>query len=248
MDTKKLELWEKITFKTEGYRKNNGFLNNDESIVTEYDGTITEVRLSTRKPPLTVGEYGFSVWNLKVARELNINVFELINEHSFETSYKQLKKIIKLNGLELDEYDKLVLVHTFIINQEYRKYDLSEEFTEMLYLDYYDDKTAIIALVMPFQDNDIDADHYLNKKLIPIRENFDPNDAIFISAREYYSLDDLIKKDDTEMNEYKLFAVASRCGFSRILESHLFLLDTDIALERMKKKKEFTEMIDDIKY
>jgi hypothetical protein len=46
----------------------------------------------------------------------------------------------------------------------------------------------------------------------------------------------LIKKEDKEMDDYKLFAVAVNSGFSRINDSHLFLFNPEKTIQRLLNK------------
>jgi hypothetical protein len=124
-----------------------------------------------------------------------------------------------------------------VLRADYRKQGITEEFTELLYRDYYSDGDAIIMLVLPFQNNPIDKEYYMQRKTVPVRQNLSIYQSpLQISAAEYYSLDTLIGKNDDELNEYKLFSVASKCGLSRIDDSHLFLFSPEKTIERMNKK------------
>jgi len=241
MERKDLNLWSNITFKTQSYRKNFDIINTNENFITEYDGIISEIRLEQHKPPRPVGEYGFSVWNIELGGKFNVNFNKLINEHAFEDTYDELVDIIKKKEININDYKKIVLVHTFIINKNYRKRGITEEFIEMLYRDFYCENVAIIMLVKPFQNNLIDADFYFNHKNITVKETLNINNDINISATEYYSLNELIQKTDTEINEYKLFNVVSKCGFNRINESHLFLFTPEKIEMRMLKKQQFSQ-------
>lgn len=243
MNDRDLKLWKNITFKTQGYRKNIGFVNINECIITEYNGTISEIRLNDNKPPLIIGEYGLSVWNIGVGRELDIDINELLISYAVEDTYIELVDVIKNKKIDINNYKKIVLIHTFVLHEEYRKSGITEEFIEMIYWDFYSEDVGIIALVKPFQNIKIDADYYLNKKIVPIRDNIDPNNTIYLTAKEYYSLNSLQNKSDIELNEYKLFDVASRCGFTRISESHLFILTPELVIERIKIKNKFINMI-----
>ena len=244
MKRKDWNLWNNITFKTQGYRKNFDIINTNENYITEYDGGIGEIRLQKRKPPRPVGEYGFSVWNIGLGNKFHVDFNKLIKEHAFEDTYKELFGVIKKKEIDMKDYKKIVLVHTFILNKDYRKRGITEEFIEMLYRDFYCDDVAIIMLVKPFQDNLIDADYYFNRKHVLVRETLNIKDAIGVPATEYYSLNELIEKEDTELNEYKLFAVADRCGFKRINESHLFLLSPEKITERLEEKQKFTQQLE----
>lgn len=231
-----LTLWSNITFKTQNYRKNYDIININENFITECDGTISELRIDERKPPRPIGEYGFSIWNIELGDKFNVNFNKLFKEHAYEDTYGELINLIKKNEININDYKKIVLIHTLVIHKDYRKHGITEEFTEMLYRDYYSDDIAIIILVKPFQDNQIDADFYLNHKRVLVRDTLKVNDAIGIPAVKYYSLNELMKNDDSEIIEYKLFTIANRCGFNRINDSHLFIYTPDKTIDRMKSK------------
>jgi len=234
-------LWSNITFKTQSYRKNFDLINLNENFITEYDGTISEIRISEHIPPRPVGDYGFSVWNVGLGEKFDIDFNQLIKEHAFENTYGELLDVIKKNKINISEYRKIVLIHTLIIHKDYRNHGIVDEFTEMIYRDFYGTDVAIIILVKPFQNNPIDADFYLNHKIVMVRNSLDIKEAIGVPAKEYYSLNDLIKNDDTEIIEYKLYAIANRCGFDRINESHLFIYKPDKTMERMTMKMKYLE-------
>jgi hypothetical protein len=246
MDSKDWNLWSNITFKTQGYRKNFDMIKDDENFITEYDGTVSEIRLKERKMPVLIGEYGFSVWNINLGKKFGVNFDKLIKEHAIENTYGELVTTIKNKNLDISEYKKLVLVHTFILRKDYRKRGITEEFVEMLYRDFYCENIAIIALVKPFQNNPIDADFYFNRKSVSVKEEFNSEGTI-IPAIEYYSLKELIDNKDTELTEYKLFSIASKCGFNRIDDSFLFTLSPEKIIERMEEKRVFTKIIEHIK-
>lgn len=229
-------LWNNLTFKTQSYRKNYDIINLNENFITECDGIISQIRLDERKPPRTVGEYGLSIWNIELGNKFKVNFKKLIKEHSSENTYDELIDVIKSKHININDYKKIVLVHNLIINKDYRNRGVTEEFTEMLYRDYYGDDVAIIFLVKPFQDNPIDADYYINHKQVSVRETLKSKDNIIVPATEYYSLNELMLDDDSEMVEYKLFAIANRCGFNRINNSYLFIFTPDKTIERMEIK------------
>jgi len=235
-DIKDWNLWNNITFKTQGYRKNFDLVNDNENIITEYEGKISEIRIHEQKPPLIVGEYGFSVWNIALGKKFDADINKLINEHQIENTYSELINVIKKNNYNLYEYKKLVLVHTFILRKDYRKRGLTEEFIEMLYRDFYSDDIAIIALVKPFQNNPIDADFFFNHKFVPVKEKLKALDVVNVPATEYYSLKELVENKDIEMIEYKLFSIANKCGFNRIDDSFLFILSPKKVIERIEEK------------
>lgn len=237
MNIKDWKLWNDITFKTQGYRKNFDMINTNDNFITEYDGIISEISLSKPKPPRPIGEYGFSVWNVELGKKFAVNFNHLIKEHSFEDTYGELLNVIKKKEINIRDYKKIILIHTYILHKDYRKRGITEEFIEMLYRDFYSENVAIMMLVKPFQDNPIDADFYFNRKSVSFRETNDFSEIINISATEYYSLNELIEKKDTEYNEYKLFAVANKCGFNRINESYLFIFSPEKIESRLQKKQ-----------
>ena len=92
-------------------------------------------------------------------------------------------------------------------------------------------------MVKPFQNNPIDKDYYYKRKSIQVIKSMDFLDRLDeIPAFEYYSLNDLYNKEDTEINEYKLFAVANKCGFKRISETHLFFFSPEKIQNKMIEK------------
>jgi hypothetical protein len=249
MDRKSWEIWDvlnNITFKTQGYRKNFDLITENENIISEYVGNILMARLSENKPALIIGEYTFSVWDISMSKILKIDLNKLLDAHHMVNAYVELIKMIRAKEININEYDKIVLIHSLVVHPEFRKMGITEEFIEMIYRDYHFDKTAIIAIVQPFQNNVNDLDYYMMQKTVLVRNDYGaPNRSNVLQAAEYYSLQKFIDKTDTEMNEYKLFAVANRCGFNRINSSHLFLLTPDTILERIKKKKEINKHIDE---
>jgi hypothetical protein len=236
------KLWDNITFKTLGYRKNFDLISQNENIITQYDGMVSELRITKRKPPIPVGEYGFSVWNIELGKKLGVDLKKLIKDHEIENIYSELVAMINKGVLNIEDYSKVVFVNTFILNEAYRKHGITQEFTEMLYRDFYCDNVAIVMLVKPFQENTIDSEYYLQHKAVVLKNRFDGLDARTVSAREYYGLDALMEKNDKELNDYKLFNIASKSGFSRLNESHLFLFSPEKTVERMKEKIEFSQV------
>jgi hypothetical protein len=244
MNKNSWDVWSNLTFKTQGYRKNFDLVTEDENIISEYVGNISMIRLSEHRPPITIGEYTFSVWDISLAEILNIDLNKLLDANKMVNAYAELIKIIKEGKITANDYDKIVLIHSLVICPEYRKMELTEEFIESIYRDYHFDNTAILAQVQPFQNNETDLDYYMNQKTVLVRNEYNAiNKFDVIPAGQYYHLQDFIDKPDTEKNEYKLFAVANRCGFQRVDESHLFLLNYEIILKRIKEKKELQHKI-----
>jgi hypothetical protein len=238
-----LKLWSNITFKTQGYRKNFDLVNDDENIITEYEGCVSEIRIANQKPPLIIGEYGFSVWDIELGIKFGANLNKLITERIVENTYSELIDMAQDKEIEIKDFKKIVFIHSFILRKDYRKCGITEEFIEMIYRDFYYKNTAIIALIKPFQNNYIDADYYYNRKSVQVKENLKLTEIINVPAFKYYSLDELTKKKDTEINEYKLFTIANKCGFNRINNSHLFIYSPEKTIERMLEKRKYVKSI-----
>lgn len=244
MVEKDLDLWTDITFKTHCFRKNFDFLNNNENIITECEGIISKTRMNEQKSPFTVGEYGLSVWNLDLGRKFNADINKLILDYSFENTYEELADVLHNKLIDISKVKKLVLIHTIILHKNYRKHGIFEEFIEMIYRDFYDENTMVVALVKPFQDNPIDADFYFKRKFVQTKETTKSNVINTIPAIEYYSLNEFMSKNDVEMNEFKLYSLVSRCGFKRIGESHLFQFFPEKTLDRLMNKLMYKSKIE----
>jgi len=145
--------------------------------------------------------------------------------------------MINKKEINIDDYKKIILIHTVVLSKDYRKKGIVEELVEMFYRDFYGDNVAIILLAKPFQDNLIDAEFYLNHNTVTVKNSLESDDDVRVSAMDYYSLTELLDKTDTEINEYKLFNVANKCGFQRINNSYLFLLSPEDVIERMMRKQ-----------
>lgn len=233
-----------ITFKTESYRKNFDMISKDENLITESHGTISLIRFVEQKPPITIGEYGLSVLNVKLGLQYDIDINQLIEEYECENAYSELQQLIAKKSFDIKKYNKLVLIRSLVICKEYRKRGICEEFFEFLYRDFYNENDAIIALVLPFQKNPFVLNYFTKNDSISIKENFgDIKNTKEIPAVEYYSLDELINRNDAELNEYKLFSAATRCGLNRIEESHLFIFSPEKTVKRLKEKQQFLESI-----
>ena len=238
MDRKGWDVWNNITFKTQGYRKNFDLITENENIISEYTGNISLIRLQENKPPIIIGEYTFSVWDISLAAILKIDLNKLLDAHHMVKAYVELIRMIRAIKINIIDYDKIVLIHSLVVHPEFRKLGITEEFIEMIYRDYHFDKTLILAIVQPFQENEIDLDYYMNQKTVLVRNDYNaPQKFVVMQAAEYYGLQKFLDKDDNEMNEYKLFAVANRCGFQRIDESYLFTLNPEVTVARIKEKK-----------
>lgn len=238
-------LLNKLTFKTTSYRKNFDLSFKNENFITELEGIINKIKIGEKKLPLLIGEYGISVWNIGLAKSFDIDLIDVLKKHSIENSYQELNNLLYNDKISLDNVNKLIIIQNLIIHPEYRKKQISEEFIEFLYRDYYyGDNNKMIWFVKPIQDNTVDWDYYYNKKIISLKERIDDVSDKKISAYDYYDLKNIVKKDDTEENEYKLFTVASKCGFKRIGESHVFDFKPNNIINRIElKNKEFKETL-----
>jgi hypothetical protein len=237
MDNKDWTLWNNITFKILGYHKNFDLINDGENIITEYEGSIFETRLSEKKSPILIGEFSFSVWDIDLGLLFKIDFNKLIKTHAIEDTYAELYNIILKKELDINSFKRIILIHTFILRKDYRKHGIAEELIEMFFRNfYYSKKTPIIALIKPFQYNPIDMDFYYKRKFISIKEENKSAEITSIPAFEYYNLNELMEKVDVETNEYKLFTVANRCGLNRIDDSYLFMFSPEKTFDRMTEK------------
>ena len=190
-----MNIQDKLTFKSNTYYNNYNFPDNDENIITRYDGIIYKTRISEKKLPLQLGEYEFNVWNIKLAKNLDIDVRKILKEYRFDDMLNNFNIIIDNKSLDILKYNKIVLIRYIILNDNFKKMGISEEFTKMIYKNFYDTKTAIISYSKPIQYQDIyvnngqfdseDHENFFNFKSIQIKEN----DIIkSIPATKYYSL------------------------------------------------------------
>ena len=239
-------IWELLTFKTNSYRKNFDLLIKDENIITEYTGTISLVRLKEKLPPLPIGEYSFSIWNFEIGKKVNADVHGLIKTYGEDNLYVEIIDMIKNDKFKTKDYHKIVFVHNLILRPEYRKKEITEEFIEFLYRDYFDDDVGIIAFVKPVQDNVIDMKFYQDNKTIRVRKTINSMEFDEILAYEYYGIEGLTEKDDTEINEYKMFSIAAKCGFSRINDSHLFIYSPEKTIERIEAKQKIIQEVEEV--
>jgi hypothetical protein len=232
---------DKIVFDTQALRKNFDIVPKScDNIITEHTGTINEIRSIEKKPPIFIGEYGFSVWNILLAKMFDININKIIESYRIETTYNEIMTLIEDKIFDIYSYNKIVFVHGLIVHPDYRKIGITEEFAELLYRDYYADDIAIIALAKPIQNNRIDFNSHYKNKMIRIRSKLGDYDKFeLIPAIEYYSLNQLMEKKDSEANKYRLFAVANKCGFQRINNSSLFLFKPDVIIDRIKEKNKY---------
>jgi hypothetical protein len=240
IEKKYWDIWDNITFKTICYHKNFDLVNDDESLITEYCGTISLIRLAEYKPPLLMGEFELSTWNIKLGHKFSANIDKLINSHKNEFIYTELSNVINNGKFDVNNFNKIVFVNNVVLRPEFRKLGLAEELVELLYREHYAIGNAIIALVMPLQSNPSDKEYYFEDKVVEVRPSLQNyNEIEIIPSVEYYCLKDLLEKKDAEINEYKLFSVAAKCGFTRIDESYLFQYSPEKTIQRMIEKREY---------
>jgi len=244
IDKKYWGIWDNTTFKTVCYHKNFDLVNDDESLITEYSGTISLIRLAEYKPPVIMGEFELSEWNVELGIKFEADLIKLVKKHKAEILYSELLNVIKSKEIDITKYKKIVFVTNLIVRPDFRKFGLTEEFIELLYREHYSEGDAVIALVKPLQDNPLDKDHYFNQEIVEVKlslQNY--NEIEFVPAVDYYKLNELLEKKDTETNEYKLFSIAVRYGFSRIGESYLFNYSPEKTVQRMIEKREYVKKV-----
>lgn len=238
METKKknIKLWETLTFKTLSYGKNYNIFEKNDNFIREYSGEITKTSMDGKHPPLIIGEYTFSVWNFGLANKFNEDLIPLMHEFKDQDTYAEIIKNIDISNF--DSLTHLVIIHSLVIHPKFRKRGLPEEFIEYIYRDFHTPQNKIMALVKPLQLNLIDFDYYFNQKTIKFREGVNVDSPYrILPASKYFGLEEFLKKEDSEMNDYKLFHVASRCGFKRIANSYLFELYPDTIHKRILEKE-----------
>ncbi len=239
MNDSEYTLWSRITFRTTEYAKNFDLINKHESFISEYTGTISEINISEQLPPTVVGEYGYSIWNIGLAKEFKFDISKLMKKYRFEDGYSEILKL-KSDGVhDFSKIKTLVILHQLVLHPNYKKKEVVQEFIEHIYRAYYSDDVTILALFKPIQDNEIDYDYFYNHNIVRIKKDlFGPDGYTDIKASDYYQLNDLKLKTDLETNELKLFSLASKLGFSRIADSHMFVFSSDRIINRMKNKFE----------
>jgi hypothetical protein len=232
------DLLKKLTFKTTLFRKNFDMLSKNDNFITECEGEITKVRFDENKPPILVGEFGFTVWNFSIAKSFEIDLIKNMIENIGEDSYSELYPLIKNNKINIKNVDKLIVIHNVIIKEEFKKKGVTQEFVEFLFRDFYfgKDNVVMVALVKPLQKNKINFDYYIKEKTLRFKELFEDERESSIIAFKYYSIDKLINKKDNEINHYKLFNLATKCGFSRIDDTNMFIFNPEKIIDNINHK------------
>jgi hypothetical protein len=224
-----------LSFKFTQYHRNFDFFDIGDSYVNYIDGSISFVSTDGKSYPKQIGEYNIIKFSLNVAREVNVNIKNIIQNNDDEI-YDDLKKIIKTkNHINLENYDNLYFINNFILAENYRKKDISFEFFEKIYRMFYNERTLILMLVKPFQYIEDDYEYFLNEKTITIKPDGKNTKNIKIPAGEYYSLKNL-PFDDVEYSTFKLYAQAKNIGLNRIGNTGIFKFQPDVIKNRMKYK------------
>lgn len=238
MNNSDWNIWINLTFNIQSSHKNFDLISENENFITECEGNVSEIRFSENKLPRIIGEFRLSVWNIALGTLLNADFPKLFMDYILDDTYSEFISLIHNKQFKINEYNKIIFIHSFVLIEKYRKKGITEEFIEMIFREYYDKKFAIIFLVKPLQNNANEYDTFSKYKSIKCKEYFYENESYYIPAIEYYSLNNLSLKTDNELNEYKLFSIAINCGFKRIGESHLFIFSPENTINRMKHKEE----------
>lgn len=217
-------LLDNLTFKTISYGRNRDNFTKNEKYITEHEGVITEIKFEERKPPVIAGEYGFTIFNIGFAKQCGCNLIPIIEEYSNMDSYSELLSLIENNHMNINNINKLILIHRFILHANYRKMNIFNEYIKYMNRDFFwGNENMMLILVKPIQSNHIDWDLFKRDKNIKVKHQLGENSTYdLVPSYEYYGFDDLIKNKDMEMMEYKLFSIASKCEFNRISNSYLF--------------------------
>jgi hypothetical protein len=226
------DILKKISFKIKTFYRNFDFIDKNELFVSEHQGIISYNRIDENKYPLQIGEFYFTIYNTGLAKSCDVDLIKNnLLKHKDEGSYIDLINLIKHDNnfkSTLKDYNKVIYVNNFIIKKEYKKLGITEEFSEFLFKNYYDDKTLIIWLIKPIQLIKDDFEYFMKEKTIEIKSHIKNKYLEQILAKEYYNLNNYKNISDIEMNEYLLFDKAIKCGFKRINETYLFYYQPDV--------------------
>jgi len=210
-----------ISYKINSYPNNNDLAYYNDCYITNHDGFIYLKNFDNNNMPQLIGEFFISTLNIEIIKQLNVNIINVFKNYTNEILYSELLKVIYQKELNIFKYSNIVIVQSLVIKKEYRKKKIFNDFVEMLFREYYNNNTLIILLVLPFQKNPIDYKYYKQKKQIIKTKSND----ITINAFDYYNLYEFEQTNDDELCELKLFSHASKMGFSRISNTHIFILN-----------------------
>ena len=231
-----MKLWHMLKFKDNAHLSNFDILTENDNLIVEHTGEIIKLRFLEDKPPLPIGDFSYSIWNFKFDKMINNNLLSIMKDYMGNENhpYVDLYRILSDKTLNIQNIDRLIVIHTLILHEDYRKKNIPEEFVEFIYKQFNNDKDIVICNTTPIQHNFEDFDYYNNFKSIEIKNSLNLP-ATIIKAKDYYKINELASDDD-EIDLYKVYGVASRCGFNRIEETNLFILNTNRVLNRMLHK------------
>ncbi len=238
-----LKILENLAFKTKVCHRNFDMISLNESFTTDLEGSITLVRIEENLPPIQIGEFYINIFNFDIARTFDVDLLPLIYAHDKEGSYTDFIDMIKANNknkiFDFETINKLYYVNNFIIRPEFRKLGVCEEFTEFLYKNFHNKNNEIMILAKPLQLIEDDFKYFTTERWVENRMNLQSQDIEISPANDYYKLDKLLEyNNDLELCTYKLFAVASRCGFSRTGDdSYIFKFESEKIIKRIKAKQ-----------
>lgn len=233
------ELWGSLTFKTLSYRKNYNFTIKEDNFITEFEGTVSEIRMGSGKPPFFAGEFNYTIWNIGLAKKFDVDLLDILSNYEYEDTYVGLSKAIDDGDFSFKDTDKLILLHNFILHPEYRKKGVTEEFIEAIYREHFvGGDNQFVALVKPIQQNGVYYENYISNRVVRIKHSvYDDGPYEEMSSFKYFGIGDLESKTDAEKNQYQLYALAARCGFRRIGESDIFFFTPQIIEDRLADKR-----------
>lgn len=236
---KNYDLWRRLTFKTLAYRKNFDFGVPDDDFLTEYEGTVSELRVGEKKLPFIVGEYNYTEWNISLAEYYGVNLMNVLKQYIHENSYIELSHVINEGDFWLNDIDRLIILHNFVIHPDYRKKGVTEEFIETIYRDHFSGgNNKFLVLVKPLQNNTMYYEHYAKDRIIKIKHSIDKDGPYEeMLSYKYFGLSEFEGKEDEELNHYRLYALASRCGFNRVGESSIFDFNPEKISQRLDAKR-----------
>lgn len=228
---------ENLAFKTLTYHKNYDLLYDGHKFFISCEGTISKLRIIERKPPLIIGEYDFDIVDLATMKLLNYDISSIDGDNFGDILITEFFNMIKSNEFEIENYDKAILLNNLILTKEFRGKFVSDEFIEMMFRNYYDERTIILGLFLPIQYNKNNSNSFLNERVVRNKLKAGVEEYHTIPAVDYYSLRELNTRDDEEYDTYKIYSVADRLGFRRLnLETSMFVFEPEKTRKRMFRK------------
>lgn len=227
--SKNIDTLKKISFSCDSNHKNYDLFHKYDNIMTSYFGNIHYLRIEERKNPIVIGDYSYYDINLDIARTVGgKNYFDkFFGEHNNFFEYSITSDLI-LSNFRHWEYDRIILIDYLILHGLYRKQGIFFEFIEMLYRKHYNNGVAIVGLFKPLEHYDKNGyliGYFKNEKF----GNNKKNKTIY----EHYGLDSLSVLD-YESSLFKLYNLAQKNGFDKLVNSDFFILND----EKFKKMLE----------